>query len=261
VSVTNEVNFNEVYAKVAFPDAIKILDLNMQEGEYKGDPQYRGKCPACGGGERALTVTPGKGFICFASSNDPKKRAFGSTVIALAAHVKGIGFKEAGKLLMDAEVPAAATAAAKAEHPQPQTDQKTDGKVLQHLQFKHERSQAFMSEEGCISYQAGYTNRGAMRDTFAIPLFDLYGQRMDYMGIKEDGTYLFYRGEVPPLHIFNAHQATGTEVQLLPTVADVLRAYDEGNPDTVCFLHRTVTPEAMRHLADWLAETNKVVVF
>jgi len=55
--------------------------------------QWRGACPTCkSGGVRALVITEGKGFYCFAAQK-------GGDQIALVSHIRDIPVKEAAELL------------------------------------------------------------------------------------------------------------------------------------------------------------------
>ena len=83
------IDFAELKDKLSFGETINLLELGLK----RSGNQYRGPCPACGtGGDRALVVTEGKGFFCFAEKK-------GGDQIALAAHILGIGAKDAAQEL------------------------------------------------------------------------------------------------------------------------------------------------------------------
>ena len=87
--MTQFVDFALVKEKVSFADAISYLNLNLKPSGN----QWRGKCPACNsGGDRALVVTEGKGFFCFALKK-------GGDQIALAAHILDLSAKDAAQEL------------------------------------------------------------------------------------------------------------------------------------------------------------------
>ena len=74
------VDFAELKGKVSFSNTIEVLGLDLKQSGN----QWRGKCPACNsGGDRALVVTEGKGFFCFAASQ-------GGDQIALVRSSQGI---------------------------------------------------------------------------------------------------------------------------------------------------------------------------
>lgn len=238
------VSFNDVKEKVSFPDAVKLLSLNLTER----DGIYRGKCPACNAGrDRALVITPGKGFYCFQAKK-------GGDVIALAAHIRGIPVKEAAEFLVGEGT------GKPVGQPAPGTPPPLGLKPLAHLEHQHERVQAIISEETAIQLGVGYTNKGIMRGTVAVPIHDPVGTLIAYVGIEEDGFYRFPAGFLPTQHLFNAHRVLGGEVHIVPTVEDVLRAYDQGIIDCVCFLRVTIAPGQLRLLADWLDAGERVGV-
>lgn len=83
------IDFAELKAKTTFSDALKLLELTLKQSGN----QWRGPCPACkAGGDRALVVTEGKGYFCFADHK-------GGDQIALVAHVKEISAKDAAQEL------------------------------------------------------------------------------------------------------------------------------------------------------------------
>ena len=86
----NFVDFQAVKEAVSFSDAIKYLDLKLNQS----GAQWRGVCPRCGGGDRGLVLTEGRGFYCF---SDKK----GGDVIALAAHVLNASTKDAARMLAE----------------------------------------------------------------------------------------------------------------------------------------------------------------
>lgn len=53
----------------------------------------RTQCPVCKGDPRSLAITPGKGFFCF------KAHKGGSDTIALVAHIKECGMREAAEII------------------------------------------------------------------------------------------------------------------------------------------------------------------
>jgi DNA primase len=84
------VDFAELKASLRIEDSLQKLGLTLKR---RGEA-LRGPCPTCrSGGDRALVVTPGKqAFYCFGART-------GGDVIALAAHIQGIGMKDAAAFL------------------------------------------------------------------------------------------------------------------------------------------------------------------
>ena len=229
------VNFNDVKERVTFEDAIKLLSITLTEGESNGKKVFRGPCPHCQtGGARALVVTPGVGFYCFS------KKA-GGDVIALAAHVRGTSVKEAAEWLLK---PAAEQTIA--------PSQPGGLKPLDYLDPTHERVLAIVTEETARFVGMGYASKGIMRGTVAIPIHDETGKLIAYVGIEEDGTYRFPTGFLRTAHIFNIHRVMTSEVHLMPTVEDTLRAMENGIDQAICFFHDGIDPIQLKALADIL---------
>ena len=226
------VAFSDVKEKVTFSDAIKLLSLTLTEGEKDGQPVYRGKCPTCkSGGDRALVVTPAKGFYCFA------KKA-GGDVIALTAHIRGIDVKAAAEWLTTPTKGQVVSAS-------------TPGlKPLDYLDPKHEKVLEIVTEETAHYFGMGYAPKGIMRGTVAVPLHDPDGNLIAYVGLEDP--YRVPAGFLKTQHIFNAHRITDGEVYLLPTVEDVLRAMENGIDNAVCFLVTGIDPVQLHLLADLL---------
>lgn len=233
-------NFNEVKEKVSLPDAIKLLSLSLTEKEGV----FRGKCPTCNaGGERALVVTPGKGFYCF-----HKKQ--GGDVIALASHIRGIPVKEAAEwLLKPTEESATSTLTTS-----------VGLKPLDYLDPTHEKVLEIVSEETARFWQMGYANKGIMRGTVAVPLYDAQGVLVAYVGIEADGSYRFPANFPSTAHIFNANRIITNEVYLLPTVQDVLRASESGIDQAICFFNTLIDPVQLKALADLLEDRKSLLI-
>jgi len=240
------VSFSDVKARVSLEDAVAKLGLQLTD--HSG--ALRGKCPACeSSGTRNLVVTPGRGAFCFACKQ-------GGDVIWLASHVKGIDVKSAAEYL-------AGTPETEAKNNVgPKREEQTGKglKPLDHIQHKHQRVQELITEETAIALGVGFTNKGIMRGCVAVPIHE-HGSLIAYVGIQEDGTYRFPTGFMATQHLFNAHQVLSPEVQVLPTVQDVLRAHDAGVTDCISFLTTVVSPNQVKMLADWLEDTRRRAVF
>jgi hypothetical protein len=230
------VSFAALKESVSLTDGVKRLGLTLTEK----DGVFRGKCPACNaGGERALVVTPNRGFFCF-----HKKQ--GGDVIALAAHIKGVTVKEAAEWLATAT---------------PTTTTAPGGlKPLDYLDPTHEKSLAIVGEETARIFELGYAPKGIMRGTVAVPLHDPNGTLVAYVGIEEDGTYRFPSGFMASVHIFNLHRVVRNDVYLLPSVGDVLRAYENGVDQAICFLTNDIDPIQLKALAEVLEERHAVLI-
>ncbi len=161
------IDFEEVKKSVSLADAISILGLNLTK---RGDG-YRGTCPACeGSSDRALVVTPGKGWYCFHAK-------VGGDQIALASHIKGIPAKEAAQLLGGGTAPKEKV---KVEKP-------GDGfKPLDYLQHDHEAVMALgLDPDVALALGLGYAPRGVLKGTVAVPLRNRDGTIAGYIGLTD----------------------------------------------------------------------------
>ena len=231
------VSFSDVKARVSLEDTVRRLGLILVE--HNG--ALRGACPACNaGGSRALVVTPGKGAFCFHAKK-------GGDQIWLASHIKVIDVKSAAEFLNGTEAPA-------------ETAKETPPgglRPLDHIQHTHEKVQELISPETAVLLGVGYTGKGIMRGLVAVPCYDQFGVLQAYLGL--DKPYRYPTNFNPSLHIFNAHRVTDDEVQILPTVEDVLRAYDQG-VTAICFLTAMVSGDQLKVLGDWLIETKRSLI-
>jgi DNA primase len=85
------VDYAAIKAAYTFEQAVRFLGLSVE----RSGEQLRCACPTCKtGGPRGLAITPGKGFYCFGAKK-------GGDVIALVAHIKGIGQKDAAQLIQE----------------------------------------------------------------------------------------------------------------------------------------------------------------
>jgi hypothetical protein len=84
------INFQELKARVTILDALFMLQLSFKHNT--DTDQLRCACPACeSGDDRAVVITPEKGiFYCLEAK-------YGGDCIALVAHTKCIGMKQATK--------------------------------------------------------------------------------------------------------------------------------------------------------------------
>ena len=176
------VDFQAVKEAVCFADAVHYLDLAMK----KQGNQFRGICPKCGGNERGLVLTEGKGYFCF---SDHK----GGDVIALAAHVLNIPTKEAAQRLAElagiVQVPSTSTPA-KPTVPESEGAEGSKLSPLSSLEPEHDAVVALgFDPEFCKLHGIGYAPRGVVRGSVAIPFRDEHGVLLGYIGLQ-DITYI-----------------------------------------------------------------------
>lgn len=170
------IDFAAVKAGVSFEDAISFLKLTMKrEGE-----QYRSPCPACRkGGDRALVVTPSKGFYCHSVRK-------GGDVISFVAHVQECGQRQAAEQLSEHFLEGRVTTAerkstsssTKRENPprdiEPPTDLTHDHPVIEMLG---------LSPAVCVALGIGYTATGAMAERIVFPMRTSDGTIAGFIGL------------------------------------------------------------------------------
>ena len=175
------VDFAALKEAVDIEQVTNLLDLELK----RSNNQLRGPCPTCqSGGDRALVVTPAKGmFYCFADKK-------GGDLIALAAHIRGEGMKDAATWLDNSlTVPERSEA------------KETDNKKLRPLPLDHEHelvAAVGFDPDAAANLGIGYCNKGLMRGQVAIPLRDETGQLLHYVGVDTPVTLpkdLQYQGE------------------------------------------------------------------
>lgn len=177
------IDFADVKEKISFAEAISLLSLELKASGN----QWRGPCPACrSGGDRALVVTEGRGFFCFALKK-------GGDQISLAAHVLGISAKDAA---VELAVRAGIVPEGKGTVPStstrpgtvPESEGGADSKLapLSYIEHEHDAVLAIgFDPEFCKQHGIGYAPRGIMRGTIAIPFRDEHGTLLGYIGVED----------------------------------------------------------------------------
>lgn len=188
-------DFQELKNQVPFSTAIELLDLELKPSGN----QWRGKCPACNsGGDRALVVTDGKGFFCFALKK-------GGDQIALAAHILGLSARDAAQelarragIVQDTST-STGTVQGKTV---PEGDGGEGSKLspLSYLEHEHDAVVAVgFDTEFCKRHGIGYAPRGIMRGTIAIPFRDARGTLLGYIGVEDCRIPADFTSNVIPL--------------------------------------------------------------
>lgn len=175
------VDFAEVKEKVSFADTISLLKLELK----RSGNQWRGPCTTCNsGGDRALVVTDGRGWYCFALKK-------GGDQISLAAHVLEVSAKDAaGELARRAgivQVPSTSASTVR-KNTVPESEGGGGSKLqpLSYLEHDHDAVVAVgFDPEFCKEHGIGYAPRGMMRGTIAIPFRDETGALLGYIGVED----------------------------------------------------------------------------
>jgi len=166
------IDFTDLKERFGFVQVIDALKLPVTQ---RGN-QWRGACPACkSGGERALVITDGKAFFCFAAHK-------GGDQIALAAHVRNCSVKDAAAFIADSSAPDAEPS------PKPE-DQTGEGKSLASLPYLEHQHEAVLAIgfDPIVAQRLGigYAPKGIMRGTVAVPVRNEQGAIQGYIGLED----------------------------------------------------------------------------
>lgn len=242
------VDFAELKASLRIEDSLPKLGLTLK----KRGEALRGPCPTCrSGGDRALVVTPAKqAFYCFGART-------GGDVIALAAHIQGIGMKEAAAFL--------AGKASERSGPRKDTvpEERTKEAVrslqpLTYLEPEHPLVQAVgLDAETCRSFGAGYAPKGILRGRLAVPIHDRTGTLIAYCGraLKgEEPKLTFPKDFDPAAYLWGYDRIDGTELVLVRDPLDALIAAQNGIGNLVSLLTETIGPQQLRQLSELMED-------
>jgi hypothetical protein len=139
--------------------------------------QWRGACPRCkDGGDRALAVTPGKGYYCFA-----EKR--GGDCIALAAHVLSVSMRDAARRIVELEDGREGAHDSASSEPPTEERNASPLQPLSYLLYEHDAVQELgLDPETAEKLGIGYAKKGIMRGRVAIPIRVADGSLVGYCG-------------------------------------------------------------------------------
>ncbi|MEM0989695.1 MAG: CHC2 zinc finger domain-containing protein [Pseudomonadota bacterium] len=164
-------DFDAIKADHPIGEVADRLGLDLK----RSGKQMRGKCPVCeGSGDRNLVITPEKGvYYCFSDGK-------GGDVIALVAHVKGLGAKEAAAWI------AGDTCQQSKTDPKEKKGSERGFKPLDYLDSEHEAVLAVGFEPNdAQALGVGYAPRGVLRGTVAVPIRNDDVSIAGYIGITE----------------------------------------------------------------------------
>ena len=240
------IDYGDLKTRVTIHDAIQKLGLELKKAGH----QLRGFCPACkAGGDRTLVVTPDKGlFYCFNAKT-------GGDQIALVAHIQGLKTNEAANWLAGT-VPQNNTKTSPATVPPAPPTKFDPSKYAESLKTEG----APLNPDTCQAWQCGMAFKGVLRGRLALPVADLAGNVVAYIGRDEKGHYLHPNGFEPQAHIFGAHKLEAGEVRILSEPLEVIQAFESG-VQALCFLTDTVSAEQVEMLASVLDQKKCELVF
>jgi len=189
------VDFSAVKEQVSFADAVSHLELDVK----RSGNQWRGPCPSCKtGGDRALVITEGKGYFCFAQKK-------GGDQIALAAHVLEISAKDAAQELAQragiVQVHSTVQGTSKVQAPRERDGEETQKlQPLSYLEHDHDAVHAVgFDPEFCKKHGVGYAGKGVARGHVLIPFRDEDGTLLGYVGVTEAWLPTDFKTNVVPV--------------------------------------------------------------
>jgi DNA primase len=168
------IDFQDLKQRVPVEQVMTMLGLALT---WSADAkQWRGPCPRCkDGGDRALVVTPGKGYYCFSDKQ-------GGDCIAFAAHILNVSMRDAAKHIAEH-----VNNDAPAPEPTPAEPTTEPLEPLVYLIYEHEAVQALgVDAEAAGTLGIGYAKKGIMRGRVAIPIRSEDGTLVGYCGYAPD---------------------------------------------------------------------------
>jgi DNA primase len=187
------IDFSELKQRVDVTTVADMLGLKLAFHQDSG--QWRGPCPHCkDGGERALVVTPSKGYYCFADKK-------GGDCIALAAHILNVSMRDAARRIVELEQ-GGEEANVSADLRPPADESGTQPlEPLAYLLHTHEAVQALgLDPSTAERLGIGYAKKGIMRGRVAIPIRTADGTLAGYCG--------YAAGADPPLKLPKSYRMT-----------------------------------------------------
>ena len=254
--MSGAIDFTELKQHVTIERAVELLGVNLK----KAGAQLRGPCPVCkDGGDRAFVVTPGKGlFYCFGKCRK------GGDAITLAASVRGCSLREAAEFLADKAGFAAGKKGADSSRdcsPQPQREKRKGfdpEAYAKTLDPAHEALAPLgIDADTYREWKAGYAGSGVNRGRLALPVADKNGVIIGYMGraLKDESPALtFPNGLDPQEHIFGIDRVTSGSLTLVRDPVEVIKAFQSGCENVVCFLTGEITGIQLECLAALMDE-------
>lgn len=253
------IDFLALKKRVSMEQAVQLLGLQLASS----NGQLRGPCPQCQtGGERALVITPAKGlFFCFAKKS-------GGDVIALTAHIRGVGNKEAADELdkhfgavQNGTGASTGTGTVCKPRATPAASQNAGLQPLAYLEAEHEKAQVLGISEGVLKlFEAGYAPKGVLRGRLAVPVKARDGTLLAYCGIaveKEQSPRLLFHNFDPHNALFNSERvASSGDLWICRDPLQVLQAVENGIPPecVVSVLTDGITPAQLEMLSSLMDE-------
>ncbi len=261
------IDFEEIKRAVPMDQVVSFLSIGGLKA--KSARQWKGGCPFC------------KGSDCFVVTNDGGKEktgAFncfkcpaGGDQIELVSLARGHARKDRQgtfaaakelheRFLGSRERPAAGDTSSNSS-PQPNRERRTGfdpEAYAKTLDPAHEALAPLgVDAETFRQWKAGYASSGVNRGRLALPIAGKDGTIVGYFGKATKGespTLTFPNGLDPHAHIFGADRVTSEPLYLVRDPIDVLKAFEAGCGNAVCFLTEDIAAIQLEALAALMDE-------
>ncbi|MCC3246438.1 hypothetical protein LG047_14110 [Methylocystis sp. WRRC1] len=258
-----KIDFDELKRTVSMEQVIAYLGLPRLK--QRSPKQWKGACPFCNGVDCFVVTSDGGrdktgAFNCF-------KCPAGGDQIELASLVRGNPRKDpngayaAAKELYEKLCAAGEALTRSNASPQPRRERRSgfDAEAYaKSLDPGHEALTGLgVDAETLRAWSAGYANSGVNRGRLALPVATKDGTIVGYMGrtVKDDTPLLtFPNGLDPQEHIFGVDKVGSGQLFLVRDPLDVLKAFEAGCGNTVCFLTEDIKSIQLECLAALMDE-------
>jgi hypothetical protein len=264
---SKRIDFDEIKRSIPMDQVVSFLGLSNLKPRGRG--AWKGTCPFC------------KGIDCFVVSNEggrEKTGAFncfkcpaGGDQIELVSLVRGHPRKDrqgvyaAARELQERFLGGAPgngnSNSSQNSSPQPGRERRPGfdpEAYAKTLDPGHEALAGLgIDAETLRQWRAGYASSGVNRGRLALPVARKSGEVVGYIGrtTKDEGpTLIFPNGFDPREHIFGADRVTGDHLYLVRDPIDVLKAFEAGCGNAVCFLTEDVAAIQLEALAALMDE-------
>ena len=260
------IDFNEIKRAVSMDQVLGFLGIvGLRKTNAR---QWKGACPFC------------KGADCFVATNDGGKEktgAFncfkcpaGGDQIELLSLARGHGRKDRqgmfdaakelyGRFLATSRPVGAGDTSNTSPLPNRERRSGFDPEAYaKTLDPAHEALAAFgVDQETFRQWRSGYASSGVNRGRLALPIASKDGSIVGYFGKSTKGespNLTFPNGLDPREQIFGVDRVTSDPLCLVHDPIDVLKAFEAGTGNAVCFLTEEITAIQLEALASLMDE-------
>ena len=260
-----KIDFADVKQRVSMTQVLTFLGLNLKQ---KTPRQWKGTCPFCHVAECFVTNDDGGkdktgAFNCFRCSA-------GGDQLELVSLSRGHSRKDSQgtyaaakelfeKFLQPATAQVQNTSVNASPQPKAERRQKFDAEAyIQSLDPAHANLAALeLDPETFRAWCGGFSSSGVNRGRLALPIFDKDQTVLGFIGRAlgdVSPALIFPNGLDPHAHIFGRDRVGSGALYLVRDPLDVLRAFESGCENVVCFLTEEITGIQLESLAALMDE-------